>query len=375
MRIGRVALAVIGTGVLAAALGASEPVPAQDPFAAEGEDSSTLLGIVPQRDVDGHDIELMSRTGVDSIRVLLPWTVIEPERGSYDWSAGDEVISAAAKAGLIPLPFLSGTPKWAWELDGRECSSKCSNYAPSSPPTRGAFAQFASAAVRRYGPDGTFWEEHPDLPYTPVGAWQIWNEQNSPFFYRPAPDAYAYAALLERVSQEIRSVDPDAEVVLGGIWSLEDRPSGVVGAGNYLRRLYRIDGVEASFDGIAIHPYDGSAAGALEQVRTVRRVARRAGDGSVGLWVTELGWAASGKVNEALVKGRRGQARMLKRVFGRLMRSREELRLRGAYWFAWRDTERGRAVCSWCAHSGLLSRSGRPRPAYEAMRALAERRR
>ncbi len=374
MRIGRstraaVVAAILALAVVSAAIGAGADGPSAS------DDRQTLLGVVPQREIGDHDTELMAAAGLDSVRLLMPWSTIEVVRGRYEWTGMDALVERSAAAGLTVLPFLSSEPAWAWTLDGHECSTKCVNYAPSSPPTRGAFAQFAGAAVRRYGPDGSFWADHPGLQYRPIEVWQIWNEENSPFFYRPRADAYMYAALLRRAATEIRAADPEAEVVLGGIWSLDDTPGGVIGSARYLRDLYRVGGIEESFDGIAIHPYDGDAAGVLEQVRAVRRVSRRAGDRSVALWVSELGWAASGRRGEALVKGRAGQARMLRRVFGRLVSKRQRLQLRGAYWYAWRDTERGTAVCSWCAHSGLLSRAGIPRPAYHAMRRLARGRR
>jgi polysaccharide biosynthesis protein PslG len=257
------------------------------------------------------------------------------------------------------------------ELDGRECSVHCGPFAPSSNATRAAYARFAGAAVNRYGPGGTFWLDHPELPYLPVHAWQIWNEQNSPFFFRPGPDPESYAALLRAAANEIRAADPRAEIVLGGVWSADDTPSGVVGSARYMRALYRVPQVSDSFDGIAIHPYDAHVRGVFEQISAVRRAARRAGDGGVDLWVTELGWASSGRPNEGLVKGAAGQARMLTRAFGRLLGRADRYHLRGAFWYAWRDTDRGRAVCRWCAYSGLVSREGVPKLAYGAMQALA----
>jgi hypothetical protein len=363
-----VALTAVMLGSLGA-VGAASPGGRAGPTGPE----SIVLGVVPQRPIDHAETARMSHAGIDSIRFLISWGQVESERGSYDWSASDSVIADAASAGLTALPFLYTEPQWALELDGYRCSVRCGTYAPSTAPTRGAYGQFAGAAVRRYGPGGTFWDDHPGLPYLPVRAWQIWNEQNAPFFFRPRPDTYLYAAMLGRASEEIRAADPGAEVVLGGVWSAEDRPNGVIGSAHYLRDLYRVRGVEESFDAVAIHPYDGRVSGVMDQIRAVRRVAGRADDGAVDLWVTELGWASSGKAREPLVKGRAGQARMLSRAFGRLRADRRELRLRATYWFAWRDTDRGGAICAWCAHSGLLSRSGREKPAYGAMRELARR--
>ena len=43
---------------------------------------------------------------------------------------------------------------------------------------RRAWRAFVKAAVRRYGPHGQFWTQHPELPNDPIRTWQVWNEPN-----------------------------------------------------------------------------------------------------------------------------------------------------------------------------------------------------
>jgi hypothetical protein len=350
--------------------------PAAYAWAQSGNDASeppggVTLGVVPQRDLDLTDTALMRAARIDSIRTWFNWGQVEAERGRYDWGAVDVTVATAARDRIGLLPFLFGEPRWAVTQDGYPCGERCLTYAPASSATREAYADFAAAAVRRYGPDGDFWDAHPELPSLPVRTWQIWNEQNSKFFYRPAADARSYAALLRIAASRIRSVDPDAEIVLGGMWSAKDRPEGVIGSAHYLKHLYRVPGIEESFDAVAVHPYAKRLRDVFLQIDLLRKAARRAGDGGVGLWVTELGWASDGRRGEGLVKSEDQQARMLERAFNRLVHRRARYRLRGAYWYSWRDTERGKAVCVWCAYSGLLSRHGTLKPAYEAMRTLS----
>jgi hypothetical protein len=329
------------------------------------------LGVVPQRDLDRTDTALMSAAGIDSIRTWFSWGQVEAQRGRYDWAGVDNKVATAAHDGIVILPFLFGAPEWAVTEDGYRCPDRCLSYAPASAATREAYADFAAAAVRRYGPDGSFWAEHPGLNHVPVRSWQIWNEQNSRFFYRPAANARSYAELLRLAASRIRSVDPGAEIVLGGMWSVKDRPEGVIGSTHYLRQLYRVPGIEDSFDAIAIHPYAKRLGDVFRQLDLVRSAARRAGDGGVGLWVTELGWASDGRRDEGLVKNPDQQARLLERAFNRLIRRHSHYHLRGAYWYSWRDTPKGEAVCVWCAYSGLISRQGSLKPAYDAMRTLS----
>jgi polysaccharide biosynthesis protein PslG len=363
MSIARPLVAVIAASAIVAG-----PAAGADQLPTTG--SRVTIGVVPQRDYDDSDTAMMSAAGIDSIRVWLSWSQIEAIRGHYDWSAADAAIRRAAGGGLSSFPFLFTEPDWAVELDGHDCP-QCATYAPSSATTRDAYARFAGAAVRRYGPDGTFWKDHPELPYLPIHSWQIWNEQNSPAFFRPEPDPSLYAAMLDSAAREIRGADPDAEVVLGGMFSAGDRSGGTVGSAHYLRELYEVGGVADSFDSIAIHPYARHVRVVFKQIGAMRSVARQVGDGSVGLWVTELGWASRGRHSLGLVTDRAGQARRLKRSFGRLLRESNRLNLRGAFWYAWRDTEHGAAVCSWCPHAGLISRAGYAKPAYDALREVA----
>jgi Beta-galactosidase/Glycosyl hydrolase catalytic core len=326
---------------------------------------------VPQRQLDIQDTEMMRSAGIDSLRLWFSWGQVEQERGQYNWPPLDFAVAGAAHAGIRVLPFLFGEPDWAAQLDGYDCGDECLTYGPSSTATREAYAAFARAAVERYGPDGTFWKAQPTLPYLPIRTWQIWNEQNSPFFFRPRVDPESYAALVEAAAAQIRDADPDAEIVLGGVFSAKSTRSGVVGSAKYLSQLYAIPDLTDSFDAIALHPYARHVPEVIAQVEAAREAAEEAGDDSVGLWITELGWASDGPADENLVKTPEGQASALERSFTKLIDRRDLYRLLGIYWYSWRDTEEGEAVCSWCAFSGLIGRDGEPKPAYEAMRTVA----
>jgi polysaccharide biosynthesis protein PslG len=371
MPVVRAAAATIVLAVLA--LGAGSGCGSSD-----GEETGPLgeppepvtIGVVPQRPFDGYDTSLIRAAGMDSLRLWLWWGEIEQEPGQYVWAPFDFRVAAAAQAELRVLPYVFAVPVWVARLDGHQCGEHCVTYAPSSTGTRAAFAAFARAAVERYGPDGAFWAAHPELPYLPIQSWEIWNEQNSPVFFRPRVDPGSYAAVLAAVAPGIRAADPDAEILLGGMASLRDTRAGVVAAARYLSQLYAIPGITDSFDAIALHPYAGRVPHVFAQVDAARQATERAGDGRVPLWITELGWASAGRPSEHLVTTPEGQALALESAFGTLIDRREQYRLRGIYWYSWRDTDPGEAVCPWCAFSGLIDRDGQPKPAYEAMRTV-----
>jgi polysaccharide biosynthesis protein PslG len=364
-----VALAI----VLGAAVGwASGCGSSDDETEPAGEPAEGLtIGVVPQRQFEVDETSVMRDAGIGSIRLWFSWGQIEPERGRYNWAPLGYAVAGAAQGGLRVLPFLFGEPDWAAHLDGHQCGDECLTYAPSSSATREGYADFAAAAVERYGPGGEFWDSRPELDYVPIESWQIWNEQNSPVFFRPRVDPELYAALLETAASKMKDVDPDAEIVLGGVFSARDTDEGVVGSAHYLEQLYRTPDVADSFDAIAVHPYAGRVPQVFAQVDAVRDAAAEAGDESTGLWVTELGWASDGPPKENLVTTPEGQATKLERSFATLIDRRDEYHLRGIYWYSWRDTEPGAAVCSWCGFSGLIGRDGEPKPAYEALRTVA----
>jgi hypothetical protein len=313
---------------------------------------------------------MMSAAGIDSVRIWLPWSTVEARRGQYVWETVDATVRQLAEANLSTLPFLLGSPVWAAHADGFGCKRfGCIPFPPAGTMTRRAFAAFAAAAVRRYGPDGTFWQRNAELPYKPIRSWQIWNEPNLVSYYKPAIDPRGYARLVRAAAAQIHRADRAAEVILAGLSgnrTNEEREA----TGSYLRRFYAVPGTSASVDGVAVHPYHPEPAGVYEQVRIARRVAGAADD-RFELWITELGWASAGKRHWKLVTTRSRQAELLDEVVGGLLAHRHRWDLRAVYWFAWRDTEAGESVCGWCPWAGLLDRGGEPKPAFTRLRALA----
>jgi hypothetical protein len=368
MAAGRATLGLAATIVLIslapAGAGAGSSVP-DDP-------APLTIGVVPQRSYDDSDTREMTAAGIESVRVWFSWAQIEGTHGTFDWGPVDKSVATNARAGLTTLPFLFGTPDWAARMDGWFCeyAEDCISLAPSTDASRQAFADFAAAAVRRYGADGTFWRQQRDLHAEPIETWQLWNEPNLSSFYAPAVDPAGYAALVQAAAPAIRAEDPDAQILLAGLTGTKTNAKRVSSA-RFLTELYTVPGIADAFDGIAVHPYNRKVRGTLDQVRNARAIADAHGD-DAGLWVTELGWASAGKRRWGLVKSPSGQARMLTLSLERLEQNAERWDVRAAYWFAWRDTDRGAAVCGWCPWSGLIDRVGREKPAYTALRDFTE---
>ncbi|MQA76176.1 MAG: hypothetical protein GEU88_17890 [Solirubrobacterales bacterium] len=340
---------------------------------ADARTPRSFFGVVPQTQLAEQDFEMMGDAKVGTLRFELRWAGIDPTSApdDYDWSGPDFIIAQAARNRVGTLPFVYSTPDWVAKLDDR-CKRDCGPYAPRKGPALRAWKGFLEAAVQRYGPGGAFWAEHPELPQKPIRAWQIWNEQNSPSFYKPRPKVKHYAKLLRAGHQAITGVDRKAEVVLGGMFGtpLQGRKPAIA-AWDYLKKLYRVKGAKRTFEGVAPHPYAAKFKNGnktvLAQLDLFREAMRKGGDPNADLWITELGWSSADGGNP-LNRGRRGQAARLKQAFKYFEKHRRKLNIRTVDWYSWRDhlNAPDGALCAWCPESGLIEEDYDPKPSLRA---------
>lgn len=170
--------------------------------------------------------------------------------GGRDFRRWDSVVDAMQKAGIKGLPILCGPRAFA------------SAGVPSS------WRDFVRDTVRHFRGR--------------VTAWEVWNEENIETFWH-APNPTNYLALLKVTAEEIRAVDPNAQVAIGGFSKI---PFG------YIEKLYRL-GAAAHFDVMNVHPYTRPRPPERETIRdlsALRELMSRNGDAEKPIWVTEVGW-------------------------------------------------------------------------------------
>lgn len=309
----------------------------------------------------GRDLRGMAHARVGTLREQFDWARIERSPGVYDFADYDAFMASAAAYRIRVLPVLFNPPDFASRRPRRHA------HRGVYPPKRNAdMARFAAAMVRRYGPDGAFWKEHPGLPAVPVHAWQVWNEPNIPVYWRGGVNARAYTKLLRTVGAAIKKENPGAEVITAGI------PNSNTGQpfAKFVRGIYRAGG-RSAFDALSIHPYARNYRGTVAGVRYARRLMNRHGDRAGRIWVTELGWSSSGP-RSAFRVGRRGQARQVSAALRALARRRRSLRLDGVIYYKWRDTRRTRRQHDFFGlHTGLNSWRAHPKPALARFRRAA----
>jgi hypothetical protein len=323
-----------------------------------------FFGIVPQTPVGGEDMARMRAGGVETLRLSVSWAAAQRSpRSEFDWSGLDAIVADAARQRIEILPVLGSSPGWA--------TGNWRRMPVDNARQRQGWAEFVGAAVARYGRRGTFWIEHgpgsaDPLPRLPIRAWQIWNEENFFYFVKPVSPA-RFARLLAITRPAIRQADPQADIVLGGLFgNPKQRPPRAMDAVDFLRRLYRRRGVKADFDAVALHPYAADVGELRRQVEAVRAEMARNGDRRSGLYITEMGWGSDYNPRAvAFEVGLRGQARELRDAYAYLLANRGRLRLRQVDWFTWKDVP---GSCDFCDSSGLFRRGKafRPKPAWRA---------
>jgi hypothetical protein len=317
---------------------------ANDPF----------YGVISAEPLPGDaQLTTLGAGGVGTLRINMAWGSVQSGPYSpYDWSHYDPVVQGAAENGIRVLATIYSTPGWAAPT-------------PEVPPLGSdlpAFQAFARAAVRRYGSDGTYWKDHPDVPNLPITDWQLWNEPNSPLFWKPTPDVGQYLSLLRAFNSAVKGSDPSARVLLGGLFPT---PAGGISLEDFLSALYDGGGRDL-FDGVALHPYARTPRDTINRVAQARQIMRGFGDPGKPIWLTEVGWASRG-TPPGLVVGPAVQADYVRQIFQLASDDRDRLGIAGVVWYSLNDTPGP----LWVGHCGLFRLDGSPKPAWEVFAQVA----
>jgi hypothetical protein len=311
---------------------------------------------------------LMAQSGVETVRTVFWWSRAQPAAGQpVDFAETDALMARAARHDIKLLPIVLSSPGWAARDPDRY----------GSPPERVSdYTAYLRALVARYGPAGSFWTEHPELPRRPQREWQIWNEPHLDFYWstkgRPKNSwAPGYARLLKASKRTIDAADPGATVVLAGLADF---------AWDHLDRLSRFR-IRRHFDVAALNLFTGRPKLLIKGVSKFRSALRRAGAGRKPLWVTETTWPA-GK-ERVPVPGPlwqrnwyttdTGMAGRVRGAYRLAARYASRLRIGRVYWYTWSSGYRDGDLFD---YAGLVRYRGgefEPRPALAAYAATARR--
>jgi hypothetical protein len=213
------------------------------------------------------------------------WHHIESTQGTYNWTYTDYVVNQSVAANVDPLMVVYGSPSWA---NGTPTST--ASYYLYVPQDAAAFATwvseyatFMSAAATRY--KGR------------VKKWELWNEENQHYFWKPAPNVQQYVTWYNAVYAAIKAADPTCTVSVGGITGLSAGPASDYQGTTFLSDLYAA-GLQP--DAIAIHPYSNYSPSTTQayqnsfsDIALVHKIMLANGQANTPLWLTEWGWSNS----------------------------------------------------------------------------------
>jgi hypothetical protein len=198
------------------------------------------------------------------------WDAIEPvntDPSSFDWSTVDEEnLRIASENGIQIISAILFSPEWAQKYPGSVCG-------PIIEGALGEFANFMQELVSRYSQPPyniKYWEigNEPDVNHTfePSRAgFGCWGESGDPYY-----GGGYYAEMLKVVYPQIKAVDPESQVLVGGLLLDCDPlnpPESQPGSGQpkdctpakFLEGILANGGGDY-FDGVSFHGYDYYAA-------------------------------------------------------------------------------------------------------------------
>jgi len=286
---------------------------------------------------------MLEKLGLNWVRVDLHWDRHEKTRNVYNLGMVDELVTNIQAHNLRSLFYLVGSAPFASSAPAGVKNSD--QYPPIHPKI---FAERMGVLVSRY---------------PMVDAWQIWNEQNTPAFWQPKEDPIAYGKLFEESVKEIRSIDPNKQIVMGGMAYYSQMPHR---GGLMLEALQQL-GAFSLGTAIAYHPYslepegdEPEKADFVLRAKAVNEHLRKGGASQI--WATEWGWSSySGEVEEQALIGEAGQADYLLRRLA-LMSVLDYDRI---FMFALSDLD-SRATLRDQSY-GLLDLNGNEKPVYTAL--------
>lgn len=213
------------------------------------------------------EMGLAAQLHVSNIRVEIPWFLVEPGNGSYDWSRADYIFDSASRHGLILQPILVYTPSWAGSYN--------------SFPNPGVFGSFVTAFMNRYG--------------RAIGAVEMWNEPDGgQSLTVNDPNSYVADILIPGYNA-VKATHPLVQVIEGG--SIND--SGTCCA--WLSGIYNAGG-GSYFDIAAFHDYGGNYAQIAQQYQGVINAHRA--QGNKPIWLGEYGVSdPNGSQQTSLING------------------------------------------------------------------------
>jgi hypothetical protein len=313
---------------------------------------------------DDCNLAEIAAAGVTMERLEIPWDTVEPEPGKWDFTDFDREVAMAARHGLTVLPLLMNVPGWA---------GKAWNAFPSN---TGAYNAYVAQVVSRYGPHGSFWRDHPQLPARRAQWFEIWNEPYLSQFSAGGVDPAAYARLYKGAAMAGKQADPSARFLIqADLYSSGDNGD----SGAWVGPMFdAVPDLARWFDGVAVHPYTTTDSpgsytpndphGEFRRIENIRQEFAAHGAGSKSFWITEVGWSTCPADPDSCVSDEK-QAAFLASMFD-IVKNDYSSWVQAVFPYNYRDGNEDN-VSDKEAWFGLIRRDGDPKPAWNVLREVA----
>lgn len=166
------------------------------------------------------EIKMIAAAGFRWVRMDFKWDATERERGVYDFSEYERLLSALDQYGIRAL-FILDYGNILYE----------GGAPPRTENARQAFARWAVAAAKKFSGRGVIWE--------------LYNEPNIRLFWPPQPNVDEYIALALTVGRAFRNAVPNEELI-GPATSGINFP--------FLESCFKA-GLLDYWSGVSVHPY------------------------------------------------------------------------------------------------------------------------
>lgn len=241
-------------------------------------------------EVGSRDFQLVSQAGFGWAKVGFGWRDIEGEKGHFDWSHTDPIVQMANEQKLDLVVRIDHQPSWAG-----------GGFPTNGPPDNlQDFATFLTVLASRY--QGR------------IRAYEVWNEPNlAREWGGQIPDPGNYAKMLQVAYRAIKQADPNAMVISAGLsptgtWNDEARPDDW-----FLESLYIAMGKTSNgyFDVLGVHgagfkspperdpaevaankDLGGQRAFCFRHVEDLRAIMVKYGDSNKQIALLEFGWTS-----------------------------------------------------------------------------------
>lgn len=263
-------------------------------------------------------LDFAQQDGIGWIRIPFTWSAIQPSAGIANFVPLTTIVAHAVQDNLHIVGILGYSTPW--------------NTTAPSTETR-------AAQRERYPPaDYDAWSRYivttVSVFKSSVHHWEIWNspdvglpaDPNAPCNGSWCGTAAQYAQLLSVAYKAVKSADPTANVLFGGLSLSPDADP------NFLYNVLTDSthpGVD-SFEILAFHVY-GSKTEALRRMNLLKSQMAYGGSGTRPFWVTEFGYPSDPALQNVppYFNGESGQAAYLRDLAGYLL----VLGVRKLFWY------------------------------------------